>query len=261
MIRDPTHRFRHMWAAEAWSEQGGGRPMCWTVPRDNQGARQAPATYFNDIASGAHCATNWYEGNNGNLGQQDQIPQFTADDAPALLGFDESIDQYCAETLGSWGGGHAERCVAANLNILSLYGTRVQYNICRNLEWQSCAAMGLVPGQSRETKTIRFAKAPRDLLRPSLMATRLGQCTGWVPTNPPSGGYYGYATDDIFFLEVCLYNEICENAASLWEVGRGEDWRCDFSQKRFRQLQALLLTPAQTPKPGSNRCASAKVIG
>jgi hypothetical protein len=93
------------------------------------------------------------------------------------------------------------------------------------------------------------------------MATRLGQCTGWVPSNPPSGGYYGYATDDIFFLEVCLYNEICENAASLWEVGRGEDWRCDFSQKRFRQLQALLLTPAQTPKPGTNRCTTAKVIG
>ena len=61
--------------------------------------------------------------------------------------------------------------------------------------------------------------------------------------------------------EARTLNEICENAASLWEVGRGEDWRCDFSQKRFRQLQALLLTPAQTPKPGSNRCATAKVIG
>ena len=31
---------------------------------------------------------------------------------------------------------HAGSCLNANLNILSLYGNRVQYNICRNLEWQ-----------------------------------------------------------------------------------------------------------------------------
>eukprot|EP00966_Prymnesium_polylepis_P238653 5519330-Prymnesium_polylepis.2 len=29
-----------------------------------------------------------------------------------------------------------ERCVKASLNILSLYGDRVPYNVCRNLEWQ-----------------------------------------------------------------------------------------------------------------------------
>ena len=33
--------------------------------------------------------------------------------------------------------GHAERCIAANYNILSLYGDRLPYNICRNLEWQA----------------------------------------------------------------------------------------------------------------------------
>ena len=32
-------------------------------------------------------------------------------------------------------------------NILSLYGDRVPYNICRNLEWQVCAALNRIPGQ------------------------------------------------------------------------------------------------------------------
>jgi hypothetical protein len=27
-------------------------------------------------------------------------------------------------------------CVRANVNILSLYGTAIPYNTCRNLEWQ-----------------------------------------------------------------------------------------------------------------------------
>ena len=33
-------------------------------------------------------------------------------------------------------GSHAVACVKSGFNILSLYGNRVPYNICRNLEWQ-----------------------------------------------------------------------------------------------------------------------------
>ena len=65
-------------------------------------------------------------------------------------------------------GAHAERCVRANVNILSLYGDRLPYNICRNLEWQMCAAQGKLPGQGTNLdgtrdRTIKFAKAPREL--------------------------------------------------------------------------------------------------
>jgi hypothetical protein len=34
---------------------------------------------------------------------------------------------------------HAGSCLNSNHNILSLYGKRVQYNLCRNLEWQAHA--------------------------------------------------------------------------------------------------------------------------
>lgn len=94
--------------------------------------------------------------------------------APALLGFDESIDEYCSQHVRpddpnrpwrvptfSGLGAHAERCVRADVNILSLYGERLPYNICRNLEWQTCAAQGKLPGQGDHT--IKFAKAPREL--------------------------------------------------------------------------------------------------
>ena len=43
--------------------------------------------------------------------------------ARRLLGFDETIDAYCAAHGGR--GQHSEACVRANVNILSLYGQRV----------------------------------------------------------------------------------------------------------------------------------------
>ena len=33
-------------------------------------------------------------------------------------------------------------------------------------------------------------------------------CSGWVPKKKPEGGIYGYATDDIFYLETCLYSQV-----------------------------------------------------
>ena len=104
------------------------------------------------------CAT---QGNPGALGDAGAIPQFSRD-AFALLGFDEGIDDYCRSRapFGYKDFLHADRCVAANVNILSLYGVsvlaaslscelslptftvarlflhwqqRVPYNICRTL--------------------------------------------------------------------------------------------------------------------------------
>ena len=34
------------------------------------------------------------------------------------------------------------KCAAASFNILTLNGGLYPYNICRNLEWQGCAAQG-----------------------------------------------------------------------------------------------------------------------
>lgn len=166
MLGDPTGLMRKMWAAEPWMQRRRGKPNCWDVKRDAHGTRQDPTTYFREAFSGAHCGTNWYEGNKGKLGEADRLPTYSAD-APALLGFDETIDGYCGQTpktnknqyKDAWP--HARECVHANLNILSLYGSRVPYNICRNLEWQVCAAMGRLPGQ--RGPHIIFSKEPKQL--------------------------------------------------------------------------------------------------
>ena len=70
----------------------------------------------------------------------------------------------------------------------------------------------------------------------------------------------GYANDDIFFLESCLYSQVCTNGDELFALGAGEHWTCHFSDEAFRELQRVLLAPpllsADTPV-----CTSSGRIG
>lgn len=122
MLSDPDSRLRRLWGQTGWSILGGGNRPCW----EGRGEE-----FFASAARGDICGRNWYEGNEGDLGRDGPTkqwvhPHFTSS-APALLGFDEGIDWYCGSRGGR--GNHAETCVSANINILSLYG---EYNICRN---------------------------------------------------------------------------------------------------------------------------------
>jgi len=245
-------------------------PACWEVKRDAPGQRQAPSTYFDDARIGAHCSSNWYEGNvNRFLGRPEaRVPKYLnhTRPAPALLGFDETIDEFCRDELSrldldhrwkSEGWAHAENCIRANLNILALYGNRVPYNVCRNLEWMVCAANGWLPGQ--QGVTIKFAKAPGSLYPFGRSGKPIDRCCGWAPTTKPKGGVYGYTTDDIFYLEVCLFHEICENGADLFNATAvGEDFSCQFSDRGFRELQQILLSPWEEPE-GSTLCQKGHV--
>jgi hypothetical protein len=64
---------------------------------------------------------------------------------------------------------------------------------------------------------------------------------------PPYGGVYGYTTDDIYYLEVCMFNQICENGAELFQLRAGAEWQCSFSPERFRELQDIITEPATIP--------------
>ena len=257
MLRDPTSLLRRMWAADAWAKMQPDGSACWDVARDGGGTRkQAPEQFFSDTLKGAACRSNWFEGNVGRLGNVGQPPKF-AEEAAALLGFDETIDAYCAARVGKLDKylrlRHAERCVKANLNILSLFGSRVPYNVCRNLEWQTCAAQGRLPGQG--SAGIRFAKAPRTLDATGSSGKPLDGCCGWLPNStlaPWSTAHrqhaYGFATDDVFFLEVCIFNQICRNHEDLFTLNAGDVFHCDFSEESFHDLQKILLSPWSEPK-------------
>lgn len=65
-----------------------------------------------------------------------------------------------------------------------------------------CAAKGLLPGQ--DDQVIKFGYQPSSLRPDGETGKPLGQCHGWVPDQAPEGGIYGFATDDVFYLEVCV---------------------------------------------------------
>ena len=199
--------------------------------------------FWDSVKQGGSCSRNWYTGNPGSLGaiyggptKSFVEPHFTAMTAPALLGFDENIDDYCLEH-GDGFGSHAERCIRANVNILSLYGDQIPYNICRNVEWQTCAATGRLPGQGegRGGNVLRFAKAPRNL-QPHKGDRVIGGCYGYHP----AGCMLGYSSSDIFFLEACYYDQICSNSHQLWMLEDGQDWICQFDEVGFGELVGWL---------------------
>lgn len=247
LMRDPSHIFRRMWHAEPWRFRRDGQPTCFERRRDQKDREQPPHEYFQETKMGTNCNSNWFEGCPGNLGRVNQPPHFTAM-APALLGFDETIDWFCNKehqyfSTGLYGNDHAGNCANSNNNILALWGDRLQYNICRNLEWQTCAAQGKLPGQGGVG--MRFAYAPMDLDLNAYggAGKELGHCRGWKPDYMPQGCPDGYATDDIFFLEVCLFNQICANGEEVFRLAVGQFFVCDFSPTKFDELARLLLEP------------------
>ena len=252
--QDPTHRFHELFGRIGWEVRTSTTGACWDESASSYGAGDGFERFWDGVRQGTFCDRNWYTGNEGGLGRWDGgpthkwvQPHFTADRVPALLGFDENIDDYCEQGARTWfeakGGpyrndGHANQCVRANVNILSLYGDQIPYNVCRNVEWQTCAAMGRLPGQGqgRGTNILRFAKAPRNL-EPRGGDRPIGACFGY---HPAGCGTTGYSSSDIFFLEACYYNQICSNSHQLWTLSDGQDWICEFSVEGLNQLLGWL---------------------
>ena len=125
----------------------------------------------------------------------------------------------------------------ALLTFLFMSPQQAVYNTCANFQWQVCAAKGRLSGQG--SPTIRFAHAPKDL-DPFRGNHALGSCTGYAPAGC---GDFGYASLDIYFLEVCIYNTICSNGAELFDLDAGEDWVCHLHHEGFVQLKTWMLQP------------------
>ena len=88
----------------------------------------------------------------------------------------------------------------------------------RNLEWVTCGANGLLPGQ--KGRELIFSKAPKTLeFREDYADSRLAMCKGWRPTFrsdiPEDCSDFGYATDSIYYLEVCLFNQVSSSPILL----------------------------------------------
>ena len=184
-MRDSRHPFRSMWGAYGWDVRLPHEPACYDdsmpVP-SNSGT-----SFFDSLFSGEQCEeVNWFDGALASRGW----PQFQGV-ADAVLGFDENIASFCLgrdpddEPPAGWQRAHPEWCASANHNILALYSNKPSYNICRNLEWQTCAAMGRLPGMDSgkgQKRNIVFSVAPRDLKISHTTHHPFGRCSGWSPS-------------------------------------------------------------------------------
>ena len=232
MLRTGQDKFYRMWGEMSWKLTSAGGGTCW-----GHDAR----VFFDTTLRGDRCNVNWYEGADGELGEAHSRPSFPQGSAPALLGFDSTIDQYCAEHLdgrryaqgGDWNSRLAHKCVAANMNILRLLSGRTPWNMCQNLRWVLCAVHGRLPSQRH--REMRFASAPGSL--DFRLYDNPGRGDSWW--QEPHSEHF--AVSDVFFAEVAILSAICRNVERLFTVARGEPFECDFSRDGYRELSAALL--------------------
>ena len=207
---------------------------CWDFKRDCTGdgclfreLGLESGTYWDETKIGAQCGTDWYDSS------KDVHGNFWGGQAPALLGFDDDIKRACNSD-----------CDGAKYNILRLFSNQLKYNTCRNFEWQVCAAQGKL--RSQAGNTIKFAVAPKDM---DLHGDPpFGCCNGWTDT--ACSLETGFANDDIYYLEVCLFSMICANRKELFEVDALDDFACSFDAAGFDRLRDLLVAGPRA-KPGS----------
>ena len=223
-LKSPDGVFHQMWAPDGWRRRRWRAEACL-------GDWDGDA-YWEAAIAGTVCDSNWYEG-------AIKRPDYEAP-APAVFGFDGAIDQYCAKACKDRGFADCNpddsphTCVKANMNMLYLVGEDVRntghgYNLCRNLEWQICAATSSLPGQ--QSSGLVFAHPPREL---NLAAAQ--RCAGFAPLGCQSG----YGTNQIFYLEVCIMTKLCRNKENVFELRVGEEFHCDFSADGARELQRIL---------------------
>lgn len=130
------------------------------------------------------------------------------------------------------------------------------YNQCRNLEWLMCAIRGMIPGQ--QNGNIIFANPPSSLF-PAHSKTHIGHCKGWLPTALPDkqfprAGYYGYANDDIYYLESCFFSMLCRNRDQLFKIRYAQDFVCDLDEGKFWEIAHLLLNSPVLEPAEEQKC-------
>jgi len=151
----------------------------------------AQPDWFQWVATGSSCGQTW--GNNLN--------------APTVFGFAESMTNYCNLNGGN-GGDPGGACMSAGFNILRIG----DWNMCRNVEWMVCVVEGKASyDRGDRSREIRFTHPPGQL-----NIDDFNSRPGW------------YIENDIYYLEVCVLNEMCANGAEIFTKAEGEAFVCEF---------------------------------
>ena len=154
--------------------------------------------------------------------------------APALLGFDRAVRWVCENPNWKNSGSFVDTCILHNLNVLQI--GEYEWNVCKNMEWQLCAAHHRLSGQGRAG--IVFGTLPASLNLAALdhlVAARSA----------------GYGVDEIFYLEVCFFAAICsnrdklfaaDNAIPSWsQTDKHWQFQCEVDEDGYARLVDRLL--------------------
>jgi hypothetical protein len=104
-------------------------------------------------------------------------------------------------------------------------------------EWQMCAVLGRLNHQG--ARVIKFAVAPNTLSLDPAHGV-FGTCRGFTDA-PCKMPWIGFANDDIYYLEVCLFSQVCANRDELFALAKGQDFVCRVDEPAFRELQVWLI--------------------
>ena len=72
----------------------------------------------------------------------------------------------------------------------------------------------------------------------------LGGCNAYSPYGcNHRGGYKGYASSDIFYLEICILSQICRNGWKLFRLNQLEEFHCDLrdTSAKFSELGEIVV--------------------
>ena len=249
MLRDASGRLPRLWGEDGFVIRERRDPPCWG--NNAEGNR-----YFRAAFAGTHCDRNWYKGAPGLVGYLEQGPMSGSVDpsfhhgtqAPALIGFEEDIDMYCAHNVGKHRQAvppdqRADWCIRAGVNNLFPQYNLQEFTMCKQFEWTMCAARGKLPGQNG-TNAIRLATAPKRVAMDEWGAHPIGSCRSYAPVAGCTRGK-SYASSDIFYAQVCLLSAICKNFYGLYTLSEGEDFHCELSDRdareRFDELRQLVV--------------------
>jgi hypothetical protein len=71
-------------------------------------------------------------------------------------------------------------------------------------------------------------------------ASVFGKCQGYTDAACQMPNV-GFANGDIYYLEACLFSQICSNRKQLFELDKGDDFQCDLDPDAYAELREWLL--------------------
>lgn len=237
-------KFWSMFAKKGWARTTNSKvDACFREPN-----------FWQNVLTNSRCDRNWYMGgfDDGDARNFKEFRPVFKDyqPAPALLGMDVDMWEYnCLKIWKTRGetppkrerepgdeDGPGVECPEGIDFVNAGFHTGVQmlrldasegWNMCRNLEWISCALQGELPNQNGGK--VRFATGVNQGVEEYLF--RDDKCD-----DDNDACLSEIEMEDIYFAEIALISYMCKNGKDLFKIKYAKDFDCDFDHDAISRL-------------------------